>query len=187
MSRAAGIIVPFDVSAHSHLIPYLAALHASCITHDHTIATFLLPLSHEKLLAWWKERIGETNGEKRVMLLLVSDLDPNGPIRGPEIKGVVMLWMPCSETGSFRGFVENLLVHKTHRGKGAAKALMSAIETEALNRGRKLLLLDTESGSQAEAVFKTLGYTELGKVPGYGMSPAGGLKDGTFFYKTLQL
>lgn len=140
MSRAAGIIVPFDVSAHSHLVPYLAALHASCITHDHTIATFLLPLSHEKLLAWWKERIGETNGEKRVMLLLVSDLDPNGPIRGPEIKGVVMLWMPCSETGSFRGFVENLLVHKTHRGKGAAKALMSAIETEALNRGRKLLV-----------------------------------------------
>ncbi|PON29577.1 hypothetical protein TGAM01_v201826 [Trichoderma gamsii] len=169
MSSTPGIIVPFELSAHSHLVPYLAALHASCITHDHTIATFLLPLSHEKLLAWWKERIGETNGEKRVMLLLVSDLDPNGAIRGPEIKGVVMLWMPYSETGSFRGFVENLLVHKSHRGKGGAK------------------LLDTESGSQAEAVFKTLGYTELGKVPGYGMSPAGGLKDGTFFYKTLQL
>lgn len=140
MSTTPGIIIPFDVSAHSHLVPYLAALHASCITHDHTIATFLLPLSHEKLLAWWKERIGETNEEKRVMLLLVSDLDPNGPIRGPEIKGVVMLWMPYSETGSFRGFVENLLVHKTHRGKGGAKALMSAIEAEALNRGRTLLV-----------------------------------------------
>lgn len=140
MATTPGIIIPFDVSVHSHLIPYLAALHASCITHDHTIATFLLPLSHEKLLAWWKNRIGETNDEKRVMLLLVSDLDPNGPIRGPEIKGVVMLWMPYSETGSFRGFVENLLVHKTHRGKGGAKALMNAIEAQALNRGRTLLV-----------------------------------------------
>lgn len=140
MSTTPGIIVPFELSAHSHLVPYLAALHASCITHDHTIATFLLPLSHEKLLAWWKERIGETNGGKRVMLLLVNDLDPNGSIRGPEIKGVVMLWMPYSETGSFRGFVENLLVHKTHRGKGGAKALMSAIEAQALNRGRTLLV-----------------------------------------------
>jgi GNAT superfamily N-acetyltransferase len=74
------------------------------------------------------------------MLLLVSELDPNGPIRGPEIKGVVMLWMPYSETGSFRGFVENLLVHKSHRGKGGARALMSALETEALNRGRTLLV-----------------------------------------------
>ncbi|KAM0251133.1 hypothetical protein ACHAQJ_008303 [Trichoderma viride] len=182
-----GIVIPFDISVHSHLIPYLAALHASCITHDHTIATFLLPLSHEKLLSWWKERIVESNEEKRVMLLLVSELDPNGPLRGPEIKGVVMLWMPYSETGSFRGFVENLLVHKNHRGKGGARALMSALETAALNRGRTLLVLDTESGSQAEAVFKRLGYTELGKVPGYGMSPAGGMKDGTFFYKTLQL
>ncbi|UKZ74012.1 hypothetical protein TrVFT333_001666 [Trichoderma virens FT-333] len=160
---APGIVIPFDISLHSHLTPYLAAIHASCITHDHTIATFLLPLSHEKLLSWWKERIAETNDGRRLMLLLVSELDPSGRIKGPELIGVVMLWMPYSETGSFRGYAE------------------------ALNRGRTLLLLDTESGNQAEAVFSRLGYTELGKVPGYGMSPAGGLKDGTFFYKTLEL
>ncbi|PNP51940.1 hypothetical protein THARTR1_07149 [Trichoderma harzianum] len=184
---APGVVVPFDISLHSHLTPYLAAIHASCITHDHTIATFLLPLSHEKLLSWWKERIAETNDGRRLMLLLVSELDPSGRIKGPELIGVVMLWMPYSETGSFRGYVEKLLIHKHHRRKGGARALMSALEAEARNRGRTLLLLDTESGNQAEAVFGRLGYTELGKVPGYGMSPAGGLKDGTFFYKTLEL
>lgn len=74
------------------------------------------------------------------MLLLVSELDPSGRIKGPELIGVVMLWMPYSETGSFRGYVEKLLIHKHHRGKGGARALMSALEAEALNRGRTLLV-----------------------------------------------
>ena len=45
--------------------------------------------------------------------------------------------------------------------------------------------LDTETGSLAEAVYAKLGYTEMGKIPKYGMSPTGELKDGTFFYKQL--
>lgn len=47
-------------------------------------------------------------------------------------------------------------------------------------------LLDTETGSPADAVFRKAGYVEVGKVPGYGMSPTGELKDGTFFYKDLR-
>lgn len=49
-----------------------------------------------------------------------------------------------------------------------------------------LQLLDTETGSPAEAVFRKLGYSELGKIPAYGLSPTGELKDGTFFYKDLR-
>jgi hypothetical protein len=45
--------------------------------------------------------------------------------------------------------------------------------------------LDTETGSAAEEVYKKLGYEEYGKIPKYGLSPAGDLKDGTFFYKQL--
>lgn len=46
-------------------------------------------------------------------------------------------------------------------------------------------MLDTETGSLAETVYRKLGYTELGKIPKYGISPTGELKDGTFFYKQL--
>jgi hypothetical protein len=45
--------------------------------------------------------------------------------------------------------------------------------------------LDTETGSSGEAVFRKLGYTELGKIPNYSMSPTGELKGATFFYKQL--
>jgi len=48
-----------------------------------------------------------------------------------------------------------------------------------------LQMLDVESGSVAEEVFRKLGYVEFGKVPRYGRSPAGTTKDQTFFYKDL--
>jgi GNAT superfamily N-acetyltransferase len=54
--------------------------------------------------------------------------------------GVVMLSMPSSETGPFRGVVEKLLVHKAFRGRGGARTLISALEAEATKRGRTILV-----------------------------------------------
>nr|RBQ93549.1 hypothetical protein FVER53263_06139 [Fusarium verticillioides] len=172
---------------HGHLIPYLAAIHASCITHDRTIAEFLPPLSHEKLLAWWKERIAEVADGKRLIFILLNDCEPGARPNGSDVVGVVMLNMPSSETGPFRGVVEKLLVHKAFRGRGGARTLISALEAEATKRGRTILLLDTETGSPAEEVYKKLGYVELGQIPKYGLSPNGELKGGTFFWKHLTL
>jgi hypothetical protein len=45
--------------------------------------------------------------------------------------------------------------------------------------------LDTETGSNAEKVYSKLGWVEVGKIPKYGVSPDGELKDETFFYKQL--
>lgn len=135
-----GSIALFSPTEHSHLIPYLAAIHASCITHDRTIATFLPPLSHEKLLAWWKERIAEVNDGRRLIFILLNESEPGARAKGPELMGVVMLSMPASETGPFRGLVEKLLVHKSFRGRGGARSLMNALEAEATKRGRTLLV-----------------------------------------------
>lgn len=135
-----GIVIPFSSAEHSHLTPYLAAIQASCITHDRAIATFIPPLSHEKLLSWWKERIAETNDGRRLILLLVDELEAGGRVHGPEVMGVVMLWMPHSETGPFRGFVEKLLIHREFRRKGGARALINVLEAEAATRGRTLLV-----------------------------------------------
>ena len=135
-----GIAIPFSPTLHLHLVPYIAAIHAACITHDRTIATFLPPLSHEKLLSWWKERINEVKGGTRLIYMLLSTLEPGAKLNGPDVMGVVMLSMPWSETGTFRGCVEKLLVHKTFRERRGAKTLMSALEEDALKRGRTLLV-----------------------------------------------
>jgi GNAT superfamily N-acetyltransferase len=130
----------FSSAEHAQLVPYLAALHASCITHDRMIGTFLPPLHHEKLLSWWKERIAEVNAGTRVIVLLLSESQPGARAKGTELMGVAMLDMPESETGPFRGYVEKVLVSNKFRGHGGARALVSTIEAEALKRGKTLLV-----------------------------------------------
>lgn len=50
-------------------------------------------------------------------------------------------------------------------------------------------MTDTETGSPAEQVYHKLGFIEVGKIPGYGLSPdsaPGELREETFFYKKIQ-
>ncbi|KAI1490576.1 acyl-CoA N-acyltransferase [Biscogniauxia mediterranea] len=180
----------YSPTEHAHLIPYIAALHAACISQDQTIATFLPPLHHEKLLAWWKDAIAEAGRGSRLISLLLLDDDDESAVaatttKGAELVGVVTLSMPPSETGAHRGVVEKLFVSPKYRRRGGARTLMAHLEAEALKRGRKLLILDTEAGSAAAQVCPRLGFTQIGMIPAYAVSPAGGLKDELFYYKQL--
>lgn len=159
--------------SESHLIPYLAAIHANCITSDSAIVTFLPPLDQDRLLRFWKDLIADVHAGRRFMILLFDEphaqlhheqsesppqpqsagggegpaVAPGNPgatsgktVEGLHLMGVVTLSMPYSETGSFRGWVEKLLVSPKFRRRGAARALMGALEEEALRRGRTLLV-----------------------------------------------
>ena len=44
---------------------------------------------------------------------------------------------------------------------------------------------DTESGTLAEDMYRKFGFVEVGKIPAFAKSPAGGLRSETFFYKHL--
>lgn len=156
-SSSSSSVILFAPGQHTPLIPYLAAIHASCITHDRTIASFIPPLSHEKLLVYWKDRIAEVSAGTRLLLLLVraDENDPatttsaNGLLdnhhhpavpKGTNLVGIVMLDMPPSETSSFRAVVEKLLIHPSYRARGGATALVDALEREAIKRGRTMLV-----------------------------------------------
>lgn len=186
-----GHVILFSPQTHSHtlLIPYLAAMHASCITHDSLSATFMPPLSHEKLLSWWKDRIAEINQGTRLMWILVRDdshpAPENDQVTGPDVVGVASLAMPFSETGHFRANVEKLFIHTDWRRRGGALKLLEVLEAEAKDRGKTLLTLNTETDSAADYLYKKAGYVELGKVPDYGLNPTGVLRSGTFYWKKL--
>lgn len=133
-------VIEFSPAQHAHLIPYVAAIHASCVMDDDTVATFLPPLSNERLLSWWTDRVAEIDRGDRLIWLLISEGNPSGRLEGPEVKGVVMLQMPITETGHFRGNIEKLLVHKSFRGRGGARLLMDALELGAVKHGRTKLV-----------------------------------------------
>ncbi|RDJ16889.1 GNAT family N-acetyltransferase [Rhizobium grahamii] len=84
-----------------------------------------------------------------------------------------------------RGDLKKLLVHRSARGKGLARVLMVAAEREAAARGKTLLVLDTATGSDAEAIYPRLGWERVGVIPDYALWPEGGLCATTFFYKRV--
>ena len=58
-------------------------------------------------------------------------------------------------------------------GAGSAPALMLAAEERARADGRWLLVLDTATGSAADALYRSLGWHETGVVPDYALIPDG--------------
>lgn len=205
----------FRVAEHSHLTPWLAALHAQCISHDRMIGTFLPPLSHEKLLGWWKERIAEVRAGTRSIIMLLDESEPGAKFKGEELVGVVMLSTPPLETAPFRASVESLLVSTKYRRRGGATMLLRAVHEEAYRAKKTLLvslqtdlvfrqslfserwqctynfvpskLAEVESGTPAEALLKQMQYQEIGKVPKYAINPSGETKDIVFLYRDLKV
>ena len=89
------------------------------------------------------------------------------------------------DNGRHRAEVQKLFVHRSARGHGIATLLMREVEAEARRRDRSLLVLDTLLGSQAEDVYRHLGWSRAGEVPQYATSPAGELFPTVIYFKTL--
>ncbi|KEQ99621.1 hypothetical protein AUEXF2481DRAFT_35533 [Aureobasidium subglaciale EXF-2481] len=180
----------FEPGKHDHLIPAFAFIHEDCVETDHTLATFQPPFLHRdpstpdvRVLEYWRNNAAVAAEGTKVMFMQMA-LSESGE---EELAGYVALGSQASETGPFRGSVEKLLVSPRYRRKGIAKRLMSKLEQVALERGTSLLTLDTEAGSPAEGIYPRLGYTRLGAIPRYGVSPKDGrLVDEVFFYKDLR-
>jgi len=78
----------FDPVIHTHLIPSLVSVHATCITSPpYTIATFLPPLNNSKMTSWWEDRVKEVANRTRH---LIMQLATNVETGKEEVVGYVM-------------------------------------------------------------------------------------------------
>jgi hypothetical protein len=62
---------------------------------------------------------------------------------------------------------------------------MAALEAEALQRGRRLLTLDTRADDAGEALYRRLGWQEAGRIPGFALNADGSAAATVFFYKQV--
>ncbi len=60
-----------------------------------------------------------------------------------------------------------------------------ASQIAARASGRPLLVLDTRTGSDADRLYRSLGWIAVGTIPDYAADPDGTLAPCTFFYKRL--
>jgi len=63
--------------------------------------------------------------------------------------------------------------------------LIEGLAELLVDAGRTVLMLDTISGSEADRLYRSVGWTELGSVPNYATMPDGELAPTTFFYREL--
>ncbi|MFE4369445.1 GNAT family N-acetyltransferase [Streptomyces sp. NPDC056835] len=137
---------------------------------------FLTPLDPATAAAWWRARIPAVRA---------GQLSVRVSRDAGRITGTVGVAFADKPNARHRAEIVKLMVHRDARGKGLGRALLSAGERAAAESGVTLLLLDTETGSPAETLYRSSGWTAVGTVPGHAADPAGTLRPTTFFYKEL--
>ena len=169
------VIAPLDLNRSEELLNALDALLRDAVESGASVG-FLPPLATEQSRAFWQETLDEVAAGTRLAL---------GAWLDKQLVGTVHLALATKANARHRGEVQKLLVHTTARRRGIAQHLLDAIERAALGSGRTLLVLDTEQGSDAERLYKRVGYTEAGVVPHYAFTSAGPLIATVIFYKEL--
>ena len=138
---------------------------------------FLLPISHEDAVNYWREVTSALQTSYRIMLAAKAE---------ERIVGSIQLDLASRPNGSHRAEVIKLMVHSSWRNQGIGQALLQAIEQEAQKAGRTTLVLDTREGDPSERLYLKTGYIRAGIIPEYARSTGGTLHTTVFMYKLLQ-
>jgi acetyltransferase len=159
------------------LEPALSDLLVDAVANGASLG-FLAPLSQEHARSYWLSLRREMLAGTR--LLLVAN-------EGDHVVGSGQLVLPSWPNARHRAELQKLFVASTMRGCGIGKLLMMALHGAARTRGRSLILLGARRGAPAEQFYRSLGYREVGVVPGFATGPAGERYDNVSFYKELEL
>ena len=137
---------------------------------------FIHPMPAGEAEEFWREYAQEVSKGSR--LLCVAEV-------AGIVAGCVSLSLVTKPNGRHRAEVQKLLVHTKFRRQGMARTLMKKVEDIAREHGRTLLVLDTIRGDSAEKLYCSMGWTEVGGIPGFAMSSKGVLEETVVFYKRI--
>ncbi|GAA3452932.1 GNAT family N-acetyltransferase [Dactylosporangium matsuzakiense] len=170
------VITRLTPQLYSEHVPALAEVLADVVAHGASVG-FRKPFAAAEAAAWWRSREPAVRaGDLHVWA-----------VHGPAgLAGTVSLVLEPKANGRHRAEVVKLMVHSRDRGRGLGRALLDTAERAAAAAGATLLLLDTVTGSPAERLYETAGWTRFGIVPGYATDPDGTLEPCSFFYKRLE-
>ena len=165
-----------DAAAFRAAIPDLAELLVDAVESGAGVS-FLGGVTVAETGRWWGTIEGEVAAG--VITPFVAMLDGR-------IVGCVLLARSTIPNSPHRAEIRRMLVHSSARRRGIARVLLGAAEARARDDGRWLLVLDTVTGSAADALYRSLGWQETGVVPNFAMLPDGRPSPATFFWKDLR-
>ena len=164
-----------SVSARRHLDD-LADLLVDSVEGGASVS-FLAPLAHYEARDWFAGVLHEMDLGRRVLL---------AAFLGNRLVGCAQLVLAWQANAAHRAEVQKMMVHRSARRMGVGARLMRQVEVEARALGRTLLILDTETGSDAEHLYSHLGWIKVGVIPDYAMRPDGsGLRPTSLWYRRI--
>ncbi|PRY32264.1 GNAT family N-acetyltransferase [Pseudosporangium ferrugineum] len=167
-------LTPETFAAH---LPGLADLLVDAVRGGASVG-FLADLDRESAAAWWGQRAAAVADGSLAVWVAAG---PAGPA------GTISLAFAGKPNARHRADVVKLAVRRDQRGRGLGRALLDVAERAAAAAGITLLLLDTETDSPAEHLYRSAGWRRYGIVPDYAAGPSGELRDCSFFYKPISL
>jgi GNAT superfamily N-acetyltransferase len=168
-------IITLDAPVSDAALDQLSAVLVDCVAGGASVS-FMAPFVQEDGLAFFRKVAASVAAGETV--LIAAQL--NG-----RIVGSVQLGIDTPPNQPHRADVKKMLVHRAARNRGIGAMLMAAVEEEARNRGRWLLVLDTVPGMSGYRLYRRAGWTESGVIPNYALMPDGKLCDTAVFWKRL--
>jgi GNAT superfamily N-acetyltransferase len=172
-----------DADGFAAAIPELAALLVDAVDGGASVG-FFAGLGEREAADWWRGHIPQIADGSTTLFVAAAPDGGDGESR--RIVGSTLLIRSSYPNGRHRAEVAKVLVHRSVRRQGIGRALMEAVERHALADDRWLLILDTQTGSAAEALYRSMGWQELGVMPNHAYQPDGALAATTYFWKGLR-
>lgn len=169
-------VEPLSAAEYEAAIPGLAALLVDAVESGASV-NFLAGVDEATAAGWWRSRAGAV-ADGTISAFVAFD--------GERVVGSVLLIRSANPNSPHRAEIAKVLTHRSARRRGVGTTLMSAAEATARAEGRWLLVLDTETGSAAEAFYRSLGWREAGTIPDYALLTDGTLSPATWYWKDLR-
>lgn len=157
------------------MLPQLITLLLGTVNQGNPLG-FMPPITARQAELYWRLVRREVETGMRVLVVAA---------RGDRLAGSGQLALAQSPNGRHRAELQKLLVSATERGLGIGRSLVETLHRAAVERRRSLLVLHTRRGQAAVGFYRTLGYREVGIIPGYSMDPDGQRIDDVTMYQEL--
>ena len=170
-------IEALDPAAYDAAIEGLGALLKDAIDGGASV-NFVADVTAEQAEGWWTARAGRI-ADGTITVFVARDDDGR-------IVGSTLIERSVNPNSPHRAEIGKVIVHRSVRRQGLAKALMGAVEDRARAEGRWMLILDTVTGSPAASLYESLGWVTVGTIPGYALDTDGVPEAATYYYKDLR-
>ena len=165
-----------DASATEAAIPALAEILRDCVANGASVGFMDRNTADDYERFWRDVAAGVACGQ----IVLFTARHAGG------IVGTAQLHLIGKPNQPHRAEIAKVLVHSRARRQGIGEALMRRAELAAREKGRDLLVLDTDENGTARRLYNRLGWTEVGTIPRFALMPDGAACGSTFFYKDLR-